>query len=90
MSKQRDKLREKIANLNIYMPKGEMKRFIGTDLSDQIISLFPDTEELKKQINIRRDNAFNESLFGSLEHQVGMQSKVRAYDEVLNIIKEME
>ena len=47
------------------------------------------TDELKGQIDIRRDNAFDESLFGSLEHQVGMQSKVRTYDEVLNLIKEM-
>ena len=45
--------------------------------------------ELKRQIDIRRDNAFAESLFGSLEHQVKMQTKVDTYDADLKLIKEM-
>lgn len=46
--------------------------------------------ELKRQIDIRRDNAFAESLFGSREHQVAMQSKVDTYDTVLNLIKGLD
>ena len=46
-------------------------------------------EILKKQIDIRRDNAFSESLFGSLEHQLKTDAMVNTYDVVLNLIKEM-
>ncbi len=45
--------------------------------------------ELKRQIDIRRDNAFSQSLFGSREHQAAMQAKVDTYDTVLKLLKEL-
>lgn len=42
---------------------------------------------LRSQIQAKRDDAFNNSLFGSLEHQLQLQSMVNAYDVVLNLIK---
>ncbi len=53
----------------------------------QIITII--TEELKKEIEIKRANAFSVSLFGSRDHQLGMDAMVSAYDVVLNIIKEV-
>ena len=44
---------------------------------------------LKEQIDIKRDYAFAESLFGSLEHQVQMQAMVDTYDVVLKLIKDI-
>ena len=55
----------------------------------QILAYFPDREELKKQIDIKRDYAFGESLFGSREHQAQMQAAVSTYDLVLNLIKDI-
>ena len=55
--------------------------------ADKSLALIPDTTELKRQIDIRRDNAFAESLFGSLEHQIKMQAKVDTYDTVLGLMK---
>ncbi len=46
-------------------------------------------EELKKQIEIKKANAFSVSLFGDREHQLGMDAMVNAYDVCLNIIKEV-
>ena len=45
-------------------------------------------EELKKQIEIKKANAFSVSLFGDSNHQLKMDAMVSAYDVVLNLIKE--
>lgn len=47
------------------------------------------TEELKKQIEGLRANAFSDSLFGGNEHQLKMDAMVSAYGVVLNKIKGM-
>ena len=47
-------------------------------------------EELKKQIEGVKANAFSVSLFGDSNHQLKMDAMVSAYDVVLNKIKEME
>ncbi len=47
-------------------------------------------EELKKQIEGVKANAFSVSLCDGREHQVSMQAMINAYDVCLNIIKEME
>lgn len=46
-------------------------------------------EILRKEIDIKRENAFSVSLFGDREHQVKMDAMVNAYDVVKNLIKEM-
>ena len=46
-------------------------------------------EGLRKQINIKREYAFGESLFGSLEHQAQMQATVNTFDVVLKLIKDI-
>ncbi len=53
----------------------------------QIITII--TEELKKEIEIKRDKAFYESGLGDSEHREGMVAQVRAYTVVLNLIKGM-
>ena len=53
----------------------------------KIIALI--TEGLKKQIDIKREYAFAESLFGGLEHQERMQAAVNTYDVVLKLIKDI-
>ena len=45
-------------------------------------------EELKKQVEGVKANAFSVSLFGDREHQLKMDAMVSAYDVVLNLIKE--
>ncbi len=42
---------------------------------------------LKKQIGIKRENAFSVSLFGNTEHQTKMDAMVNAYDVVLKLIE---
>ena len=46
-------------------------------------------KELKKQIEIKKANAFSVSLFGDSNHQLKMDAMVAAYTVVLNLIKEM-
>ena len=46
-------------------------------------------EELKKQVEGVKANAFSVSLFGDSNHQLKMDAMVSAYDVVLNKIKEM-
>ncbi len=46
-------------------------------------------EELKKQVEVVKANAFSVSLFGDSNHQLKMDAMVSAYDVVLNKIKEM-
>ncbi len=46
-------------------------------------------EELKKQVEGVKANAFSVSLCDSREHQLKMDAMVSAYDVVLNKIKEM-
>ncbi len=46
-------------------------------------------EELKKQIESVKANAFSVSLFGNLEHQLKMDAMVNAYEVCLNKIKGM-
>ena len=46
-------------------------------------------EELKKQVEGVKANAFSVSLFGDRDHQLKMDAMVSAYDVVLNKIKEM-
>ena len=55
--------------------------------ADKILIIIIDG--LKKQIDIKRDYAFGESLFGSLEHQAQMSAMVGVYDLVLNLIKDI-
>ena len=57
------------------------------DKANQIIALI--VEGLKKQIDIKREYAFGESLFGSLEHQERMQATVNTYDTWLKLIKDI-
>ena len=47
-------------------------------------------EELKRQIEIKRANAFAESGLGDSEHREGMVAQVRAYTVVLNLIRGMQ
>ena len=47
------------------------------------------TEELKKQVEGVKANAFSVSLFGDRDHQLKMDAMVSAYEVVLNKIKEM-
>ncbi len=58
-------------------------------LSQAEISFKAVTDELKKQIEIKRANAFAESGLGDSEHREGMVAQVRAYTVVLNLIKGM-
>ena len=53
------------------------------------ITLKAVTDELKKQVEGVKANAFSVSLFGGREHQLEMTAMVSAYDVVLNKIKEM-
>ena len=41
---------------------------------------------LKKQIGIKRENAFSVSLFGNTEHQTKMDAMVSAYDTALALL----
>ena len=44
---------------------------------------------LKKEIDIKRTNAFSVSLFGDREHQIKMDAMVNAYTVVLNLMKHL-
>ena len=89
--KKLDSLREKITK--ILKQHCNKEPFCGDEyypnLVDQFLAFLPDIEELKKQIDIKRDYAFGESLFGSLEHQERMQAAVNTYDVVLKLIKDI-
>ena len=53
------------------------------------ITLKAVTDELKKQIEGVRANAFSVSLFGGNEHQLKMDAMVSAYTVVLNIMEHL-
>ena len=52
------------------------------------ITLKAVTEELKKQVEGVKANAFSVSLLDGREHQLKMDAMISAYDVVLNLIKE--
>ncbi len=44
---------------------------------------------LRIQVQAKRDYVFGESMYGSPEHQNGMQAMTNSYDVVLRLIKEL-
>lgn len=48
-------------------------------------SIYP-IQSLRNQIQAKRDEVFNSSLFGNLESQVKFEAMVNAYDVVLELI----
>ena len=57
------------------------------EAGSKIIALIED--ELKKQIDIKRDYAFGESNCGNETHRLKFLAMVNAYNTVLRLIKEM-
>ena len=98
-----DSLREKIAKLfyqyahcgipdeyeTEWLRESECIRQTCQSFAKSALDIFPDIEELKKEIDIKRTNAFSVSLFGDREHQIKMDAMVNAYDVVLNLIKDI-
>ncbi len=71
-------------------PKTIIDEVSGVEVSNPLYGAYQvGLVDLKKEIDIRRDNVFCESKFGSREHQLRMMAMVDAYDVCLNLIKEM-
>ncbi len=54
----------------------------------RISSLIYPIQSLRNQIQAKREEAFDNSLFGNLENQLQLQAMVNAYDLVLKLIDE--